>query len=286
VGIGQKQEIAMTEAIRELKIRAEILHKQLTANDAPALKRLHALPEFRRSTPAIIKRRDCLTVIAAELGFPNWTQAKAALAGDREVTEFGTLLCPPGCCGHINRWYVTYEQAAPEREAYKGYLLAYKRQYLVVDRYYIESLGLEPDDNDWKELGFDWVHPASLPARTRLYNKLIERTKPMDRKAAIREFKERKVPQGIFAVRCTTTGQVWVESSTNLNAAKNALFFCLRLGNHYNKSFQAESNVHGEQAFEFEILEKLKDDEPPIGVRDLLKEKKRHWITQLNAQAL
>ena len=108
----------------------------------------------------------------------------------------------------------------------------------------------------------------------------------MDRKAAIREFKERKVPQGIFAVRCTSTGQVWVESSPNLNAAKNALFFFLRHGNHYNKSFQAECDIHGEQAFQFEILEKLNDDEPSIGVRDLLKEKKRHWITQLNARAL
>jgi hypothetical protein len=108
----------------------------------------------------------------------------------------------------------------------------------------------------------------------------------MDRKEAIREFKERKVPQGIFAVRCTTTGQVWVESSPNLNAAKNALFFFLRHGNHYNKSFQAECNIHGESAFQFEILEKLNDDEPPIGVRDLLKEKKHHWIKQLEAKAL
>jgi len=276
----------MTEAIHELKIRAEILHKRIAANDAPALKRLHAIPEFRHSTPALIKRHDCLTVIAAELGFTNWTQAKAALAGDQNVTEFGTLLCPPRCCGHINRWFISYEAASPEREASNGYLFAYKRQYLVVDRHYIESLGLDPDDNDWKEIGFDWVHPTSIPARTRLYNKLIERTRPMDRKAAIREFKERKVPQGIFAVRCTTTGQVWVESSTNLNAAKNALFFCLRLGSHYNKSFQAESNVHGEQAFQFEILEKLKDDESPMAVRDLLKEKKSHWVKQLNAKAL
>jgi hypothetical protein len=276
----------MTEAVRELKIRAEILHKRITANDAPALKRLHAVPEFRRSTATIIRRRDCLTVIAAELGFPNWTQAKAALAGDRNVTEFGTLLCPPRCCGHINRWYVSYQEASPEREACNGYLLAYKRQYLVVDRYYIESLGLDPDDNDWKELGFDWVHPASLPARTRLYNKLIERTKLMDRKAAIRGFKERKVPQGIFAVRCTTTGQVWVESTPNLNAAKNALFFTLRHGNHYNKSLQAECNTQGEPEFQFEILEKINDDEPPTGLRDLLKEKKHHWIKQLNAKAL
>jgi hypothetical protein len=108
----------------------------------------------------------------------------------------------------------------------------------------------------------------------------------MDRKAAIKEFKEKKVPQGIFAVRCTTTGRVWVESSNNLNAAKNALYFFLRHGNHYNKSFQAECNTHGEAAFQYEILETLNEDEHPLGVRDLLKARKNHWAQQLKARPL
>ncbi len=167
--------------IRELKVRAEILHKRIQAHDARFLKRLRALPECRRSSDeqlleaaATIRRRDCLNVIATELGFPNWPQAKAALTGAGDVVEFGTLLYPVRG-GHLNRWYARYEEAAPVREACNGYLLAYKRHYLVVDRYFIESLGLDPDDADWNELGFDWVRPASLAARTRLYGKLIAR---------------------------------------------------------------------------------------------------------------
>lgn len=39
------------------------------------------------------------------------------------------------------------------------------------------------------------------------------------------EFKERKVPQGIYAIRCTATGDVWVGSSTNLNAVQNSQWF-------------------------------------------------------------
>ena len=43
----------------------------------------------------------------------------------------------------------------------------------VVDRYFIETLGLDPDDPDWKMIGFDWVRQADVAARTRLYSKLV-----------------------------------------------------------------------------------------------------------------
>jgi hypothetical protein len=59
------------------------------------------------------------------------------------------------------------------RKSGGGYLLAYRNQYFVVDRYYIESLGLDPNDRDWEALGFDWVHPRNVAARTRLYAKLV-----------------------------------------------------------------------------------------------------------------
>jgi hypothetical protein len=108
----------------------------------------------------------------------------------------------------------------------------------------------------------------------------------MARKEVIKEYKNRKVPRGVFAVRCTATGQVWVDSSPNLDAARNGLWFFLRHGNHHNKALQAEWNTHGDEAFQYEILEKLDDDLAPIGVSDLLKEKKRHWTAQLGAQTL
>jgi hypothetical protein len=54
-------------------------------------------------------------------------------------------------------------------------LLGYKRQYVVVDQYFIESLGLDPADPDWDALGFDWVRPKNVAARSRLYSKLVSR---------------------------------------------------------------------------------------------------------------
>jgi hypothetical protein len=136
------------DALQELKVRAEILHKRLGDG---------------------YQRKDCLTMIAAEFGFPNWPTTKAAISGVGEVADFGTLLYPAGG-GHINLWYKSYEEA---RAIGKGYLLPYKKQFLVVDRYFIESLGLDPDDEDWQKIGYDWARPLDIAARTNLYGKLI-----------------------------------------------------------------------------------------------------------------
>jgi hypothetical protein len=108
----------------------------------------------------------------------------------------------------------------------------------------------------------------------------------LSRKEAIREFKERKVPRGIFAVRCAATGHVWVDSSPNLKAAENSLWFALRHGGHINKAVQAEWETHGKEAFQYEVLETLAEDVSPLGVRDLLKEKRRHWLAKCGAQPL
>ncbi len=47
----------------------------------------------------------------------------------------------------------------------------------------------------------------------------------MDRKAVIREYKERPVSRGVFAVLSKASGTVWVDSYPNLTAAKNGLWF-------------------------------------------------------------
>jgi hypothetical protein len=106
----------------------------------------------------------------------------------------------------------------------------------------------------------------------------------MNRKEAIRNYKEQKRPAGAFAVRCTATGSVWVGSTPNLDAINNRIWFGLRLGSHIDKSMQREWNEHGDGAFEFEILETLDDDVIAMALPGLLKEKKTLWIQKLSAQ--
>jgi hypothetical protein len=95
---------------------------------------------------------------------------------------------------------------------------------------------------------------------------------------------KQKTLRGAFAVRCTKSGLVWVGASLNLGSQKNGIWFALRLGKHLNKPLQEEWNVHGEPAFEYQILERLDDDLHPLAVADPLKEKKSRWIAQLGAR--
>jgi hypothetical protein len=44
-----------------------------------------------------------------------------------------------------------------------------------------------------------------------------------------------------------------------------------------------EWNAHGEQTFQYEILEELEGDLPALAIPDLLKEKQHYWIAQLGA---
>jgi hypothetical protein len=107
-----------------------------------------------------------------------------------------------------------------------------------------------------------------------------------NRREAAKEFRARKVPKGIFAIRCRITGAVWVDSSRNLEAARNGAWFQLRGGLHRDKRLQEEWNARGEEAFDFEVLETLDHDLSPVGIPDILRDKKRKWATEVGGHLL
>ena len=107
-----------------------------------------------------------------------------------------------------------------------------------------------------------------------------------ERKEAIRKFKERKVPIGIYAIRCSAAEGAWVGASRNLGATGNGSWFSLRMGAHRDRELQHAWNAHGEAAFHFDILETLADDVVPLSIPDLLKERLTAWVAQLGARRL
>lgn len=106
------------------------------------------------------------------------------------------------------------------------------------------------------------------------------------RREAIRDYKERKVPIGIFSLRCVATGETWVGASRNLDGQKNSSLFSLRLGSHRNSAMQAAWKAHGGEAgFEFTVVELLEDDTlGPLGRDTWLKERERHCRQALGAR--
>jgi hypothetical protein len=107
----------------------------------------------------------------------------------------------------------------------------------------------------------------------------------MDKRAARKEFKSKKIPKGIFAVRCTASGEVWVGASTHLDSERNSLWYRLRNGLHQNKPLQAAWTLYGEPAFEYKALETLDDDIAPLLLKDALSERQKHWTGELHASA-
>jgi hypothetical protein len=109
--------------------------------------------------------------------------------------------------------------------------------------------------------------------------------KGQDRKAAIAAYKECKQAVGVFAVRCATSGEVWVGKTSTLDAIQNRFWFTLRQGMHPNRELQRAWSAHGETSFAFEVLERLPDAETSYSRDILLDERFGHWRTQLNASA-
>jgi hypothetical protein len=104
-----------------------------------------------------------------------------------------------------------------------------------------------------------------------------------EEQAAVAAYKERKAVAGIYAVRCTPSGEVWVGQALNLLAMPNRLSLALRHGSHPNRSLQAEQEKHGAASFAFEELERL-EDEPIAYILDKrLKERAEHWRDRLDA---
>jgi len=171
----------MHSAIQEAKIRADLILARAKTGDASTLSRFKSLQDLKHlplgELARELSRKHALTLIARELGFPNWPLAKQVLSGDHEGTHFGDLLYPKACFGFLNNWYADYEEARAQRDHTNGFLLAYRRQYFVVGAQYIQTMGLDPHDEAWSKMGWDWARPKDLAARTQLYAQLLSEMK-------------------------------------------------------------------------------------------------------------
>jgi hypothetical protein len=102
-----------------------------------------------------------------------------------------------------------------------------------------------------------------------------------DREKLVQQFKEIPIQAGIFQIRNTLNGKLFIDSTLNMKSL-NGQNTTLRLGTHNNKALQKEWNEYGEQAFVMEVLEVLKpSDNPFVVLKDELKKLKAIWIEKL-----
>ncbi|RED53773.1 hypothetical protein [Aestuariispira insulae] len=164
----------MVDIILTLKHRARLFHRELAKGNPMDLARLNRRLAKPHTDPALVRRRDCLTMLAREQGFRSWSHLLGVIR-DKSVSDFGTLLYPDRCYAHFNIWSADINEARRIRSETNGYLLGYKKQFFVVDRDYVATLGLDPEDPDWQPLERDVTHPAHANARGRLISRLLHK---------------------------------------------------------------------------------------------------------------
>jgi group I intron endonuclease len=97
-----------------------------------------------------------------------------------------------------------------------------------------------------------------------------------------REYKERKKTAGVFQVKNTANGKVYLGSSLNLDGPLNRHRFMLTIGSHRNEDLQKEWNEFGPEVFVFEILETVKaNEDPDFNPDEELELLEQIWIEKL-----
>ncbi len=104
----------------------------------------------------------------------------------------------------------------------------------------------------------------------------------MDRRKAIREYKESRRPAGVYRVRNLRSGRMLLGSSVDLPSILNRHRAVLRLGGHLDHELQRDWNELGADAFDFEVLDTLElSDDPAYDPRDDLRVLEQLWREKL-----
>ncbi len=132
----------MTPAVEELKVRARIARNAARGSGAAESPRLG----------------DCLHRAARDAGFLHWEHARRVLGGlARPGEDMGSFWHAPRCSALLNQWFADGAQARQARADSRGFLLPYRRHFMVVQGDFIRELGLDPQDPDWAAAGRDLV---------------------------------------------------------------------------------------------------------------------------------
>ena len=103
----------------------------------------------------------------------------------------------------------------------------------------------------------------------------------IDRKEAIRAFKERPQSAGIFAVRHLASGRVFVGSGANISSLLKRQEGQLKMRLHPNPALQQAWDADGEAAFAFEVLDVGRKNEGETASASEIRELERLWLEEL-----
>ncbi len=105
---------------------------------------------------------------------------------------------------------------------------------------------------------------------------------PIDRKAAIRAYKDTPRPMGVGVIRNSANGKLLVVAGRDLPGLLNRHQAQLRMGGHPNRELQQDWNALGQDVFRFEVLDVLvPSDLPDHDPADELRTLEALWLDKL-----
>jgi hypothetical protein len=101
-----------------------------------------------------------------------------------------------------------------------------------------------------------------------------------ERKELTRQYMETPKRGGIFLITNTSSGKVYLGSSTNLHGPINKHRFMLTLNGHLNAGLQSDYNRLGESHFTFEVVDSFKHrpEDPAFNLDDELCLLEEIWL--------
>ena len=145
--------------ITELKTRARLGLNAVHEGDLSLVARAQAASGRATAPPREWRLRDCLSLVAIEVGFASWDQARRVLGGQAAAgDDAGTFWHSPRCNGLLNHWFASVAEARVAlATSDHRVLLPYRRQFVVVDENYLREIGVPMSDAHWSEAGRDLV---------------------------------------------------------------------------------------------------------------------------------
>ena len=103
-----------------------------------------------------------------------------------------------------------------------------------------------------------------------------------DKKELKKQYKQTAQPMGVFQIRNSVNGKIFIGKSKNLKSALNSNMFQLETGTHMNKSLQKDFKLFGKKCFLFDVLDYLEPKEDKkYDYTDDLKVLEEMWLEKL-----
>lgn len=123
---------------------------------------------------------------------------------------------------------------------------------------------------------------GKLPWPSQEANGSGKRDKETSRTEIKRMFKQNLPPMGVYQIRNTANGKIYVGSSQNLEGTRNSRLFQLRMGKVvFSRDLQKDLNEFGAESFEFSVLGVLDKPEQGDNIEQSLAALELHWLEKL-----